>query len=456
MKTVAESLKIFCDKIKAKGFEGTVTYRGELSHLVRCGCDVISLNTSEYTRRIQIDIQYEGRAVSGSIVYMPGNDEAVEAMIESLAERLPHMPVSEHLPEVEPLVAGDLPEGEMVSDFDSAAAVSVFENTVNEFSGQCEVSGACSGGVSEYAVMNTASVEPVGDRVRDFSLEVVLFIKDGSGRELRTADCGNRFKIDAGKIISELSHALHLKKTTPREDLEPAEYDVVFSADALARMLSFLGWVLFSGEAYDLGTSMHDKEAGEDIGSKMAGDNITIIDNPLDVDALYPRRFGINGMPRVHFEMLNHGYQKHFYFSNRKLASRFGRKINGDQSCSSLFLKPGDGPADFGELVVTTDKPVIYVSHLHYMNLTNSTTGEFTASSRFGTFLLENGEVKSHLYNLRVNDSLKRIFNNVEWLSSALKQVDLSDTYFLRNPTGVTCPALAKVTGVKITATSAR
>lgn len=453
MKDISEILKELCNAIKSKGLEGTVTYRGELSHLVRCGCNVISLNTSEYTRRLQIEVQRDGRAVSGAVVYLPGNYEKAFELINSLSEKMTHMPVSEHLPKVEPLEAGTLPEGKMVSDFDSSAAVGLFEEIVAEFSEACDVSGACSGGVSEYLVMNTASAEPVGDRVNDFSFEAVLFVSDGSGRELRVQDCGNKFTIDSDKIINDLSRNLEIKLTTPREDIEPGEYDVVFSELALAQLTRFLSWTLFSGESYDLGTSMHDK--GEDIGSQMTGPNISIVDDPTSVSTIYPRTVGMNGIKRGSFDLLKDGVQKQFYFSNKQLAKRFDRTINNDQSCSSLTVLPGKGPESFDELVKGCEEPVIYISFLHYMNITNSNTGGFSCMSRFGTYLLEGGVVKSHLYNLRINDSLKRIFHNVEWLSSTLKQVDLSDTYFLRNPTGISCPAMTKVKGLKIIATSA-
>jgi predicted Zn-dependent protease len=85
------------------------------------------------------------------------------------------------------------------------------------------------------------------------------------------------------------------------------------------------------------------------------------------------------------------------------------------------------------------------------MNFTNVAKGEFTGTSRFGTFLIEQGEIKAHLYNQRINDSYYNTFNNIEWLSSTLTHINRSNTFGMRNATSIACPLFVKVNKVKIT-----
>ncbi len=118
-------------------------------------------------------------------------------------------------------------------------------------------------------------------------------------------------------------------------------------------------------------------------------------------------------------------------------------------------MNTGDGPSDFSEMVKSCERPTIYIPFIHYMNFTNATKGEFTGTSRFGTFLIENGKIQNHLFNLRINDSYMRIFNNVEWLSNRIAHVNTSNTYGVRMASSIACPNFVKVNNVKITDSSA-
>ncbi len=445
-------LNDICELIRKAELTGTVTYRGEHSHLIRCGCNRISANTSEFLQNINIEIQKGKKSISGSICLTEAAEKAPD-FIKSLAEKLQFMPDNEFLPEVEPLTeAANSASLDNDYPFDSKVAVKLYEAVISEFKSVGEVSGAFSAGLSEYAVANTASDHINSAATTDFSTEVVVFLFDES-KEIRSADCGNdlsQFTYD--NVLNQLRNALKIKQTTLRIDLEPGEYDIVFHADAFGQMSSFLNWVMFSGEGKELGSSMLNQD--ENIGSKIFGENITIFDNPNSTEALYPRTVGLNGVERGEFPLVTDGVLTNLYYSNKKMCKRFDKVVNNDAGVGSLAVAAGDGPSDFESMVKSCTKPTIFVSFIHYMNLTNPTLGEFTGVSRFGTFLVEDGEVTAHYYNLRINDSLRRIFNNVEWLSSATQGVDLSHTYYRRKPSGIITPKFVKVSNVNITATS--
>ena len=164
---------------------------------------------------------------------------------------------------------------------------------------------------------------------------------------------------------------------------------------------------------------------------------------------------GLNGVARHAFPLIEEGVLQNMFYSDKDTCDRFSMDVNNDFSVSSLVVNTGDGPSDFNEMVASCKKPTIYIPFIHYMNFTNPAKGECTGTSRFGTVLVEDGKVKNHLFNLRINDSYMRIFNNVEWLSKKMAHVNTSDTYGMRIASSIACPSFVKVNGVKITDSSA-
>ena len=69
-------------------------------------------------------------------------------------------------------------------------------------------------------------------------------------------------------------------------------------------------------------------------------------------------------------------------------------------------------------------------------------------------FLIEDGEIKSHLYNLRINDNFFNIFNNIDWLSKELGHTSLASSYGLRWPFNCTAPLFTQISNVNISGSS--
>ena len=445
--------------IKTKGVDGTVRYHAETSHLVRCGCSTISLNSGESNSRFFITLQNGKKSISANCSAMPSETDLLCKTVDQLLENLPHTPEIDYLTPLKAISAEDYPAGtpdKAVKNFDSTIMVKLFADIDSHFADKnVVISGAFSAGSQTYGIINTLSKKPQVYALTDFNIEAVLQLPEDDKKELRASQTGEHFSdYQPQKLISHLDRDFRIKESTERINKEPAEYDIIFHADAFGTMVGMLKWAMLSGESYEYGMSMLQKDTHK-IGSKVFAENITISDQPDDSDAIYRRPFGKNGVCRHNFEVVENGVLKNLYYSNKATCDRFGKEVNNDLGCSSLKLAPGTGPSDWSEVLADSDKPVIYVGFMHYMNMTNVAKGEFTGSSRFGTFLIENGKVTKHLYNLRVCDSFHRIFNNVEWLSPTLEQVNISNTYGLRNPAATTCPTYVKVKNVPITDSSA-
>lgn len=459
MEKIQNLLEKLNEYMKSELICGTITYRSEQSHMVRCGRSQISLNVSETGEKFFFDLQEGKRRISGSTTAGVEDYDKLKAFARELYSKISFMPEVDYLTPLNSMAQGDYkcddsdPE---LAKIDSAVMVSLFKSIGDHFADKdVEISGAFSAGDYSYAVINTNVDQAVSYRGSDFNVEAVVQMLDQDKKELRAAAVGEKLNtFSPQEIINELDALYTLKASTQRVDIEPGEYDVVFSADAFAELTEYMGYLTIYGGSYEYQTGMLQKDTHKP-GTQLFADNVTITDAPDDEDILFRRNVGMNGIDRTNFPLIENGVLKQFIYSDKDTCDRFGKVINNDSSVASLKVENGDGPSSFSEVIASCKRPTLYISFIHYMNFTNPSKGEFTGSSRFGTFLIEDGEIKNHLYNQRINDSFHRIFNNIAWLSEVSKNINTSNTYGMRRASAIRCPKYVKVKAVKITGSSA-
>lgn len=454
---VLESLKKIISSYKDSGFDLSLTYRGEKSHLIRAGRNQISLNVGEEGSSFQVNIQKGKKFINGSLTAGQSETSKVIDYINELASKIDLMPEVPHL-------KNKLPQAENVEqeeadskikEFDSAIAVNYFKDAFNLFKDKnIEVSGAFSAGFHNIAIISTLSPSPSYYEGTDFNIELVLQLLDHDKKELRVSQVGRTLEdYKPEKTYNHLKKVMKIKTETDRVDLPPGKYDIIFHADAFAEMTAYMSWLTLSGDQWLYQTGMLQKDT-HDIGSKIFGDNFNIQDDPADEEVLFHRPFGLNGIARNKTTPIETGVIKELYHSDKETCDKFDVELNNCNRVTSYKVAAGNGPTNFEDLALMAETKTLYIPFIHYMNFTNPAKGEFTGTSRFGTFLLEDGKLKSHIHNLRINDSFHNIFNQIEWLSSKLEHVNLSNTYGLRLANSLTCPRYVKVTGVNISGSS--
>lgn len=442
--------------IKGLGLQGKITFRGEVSHLVRAGRNQISLNISEESSRYFITLQKNKKMIKGEWVLKSKSTEELKSVVNELHNNLLDSPDIDHLNNLEKIAEGDFHDDhkdmEMLN-MDTSIMVDVYKRAVEEFAHLgCEVSGAFSLGTYTYALINTLVDKPISHTGSDFNFDVVVQLKKHENKEIKAQAVGSKLsEIKTEKIVEELKHHYNLKTTTKRESLELGKYDIVFGPEAVAELLAYTSWIGFSGESYLMQTGMF-KKGTHDIGKKVFGENITIKDSPNSENVLFKRRIGLNGVLRKPSIIVDKGVLKELYYSSKEICDRYDVQVNNDMSVASFELETGKGPKDWNELLTSLKKPTIYINTLHYMNFTNVAKGEFTATSRFGTYLIDANKILHHLYNIRVNDSFLRLFNSVKWLSQTLTHINLASTYGMRLSSSITIPQWILVEDVPITA----
>jgi predicted Zn-dependent protease len=464
--------------MQQQGITGSVTYQQETSHMVRCGRSQISLNVSEQGEKYFIELQQGKRKIEGSTTAQVGELDKLKVLVLSLNDKLKFMPeVSHRLPmtaiaqlaidenldkntgknldkNTNKNLDNSLDQTKVdaaLLNVDSSLMVNLFKQCAQHFENEkVEISGAFSAGIQSYAVINTLVEQAVSYQGSDYNVEIVLQLLDHDKKELRVSDVGNALtQFDSKKLIEHLTKMYQIKTETPQQEIDPGEYDVIFYADAFADLTNYMGYLALHGESYEYGMGMLQKDK-QKVGDKLFSENLSIIDDPTDVDILFSRPVGRNGIKRPIFPLISNGVLDNMFYSVKEDCDRFNVEINNDVNVSGIKVPTGTGPATFDEMVKSCIKPTLFISYIHYMNFTNAAKGEFTGTSRFGTFLIEQGEISAHLYNQRINDSFHNTFNNIEWLSSTLTHINTSNTYEMRNAASIACPLFVKVNKVKI------
>ena len=454
--TILNTLIELNEYMKTKGICGEISYRGEVSHLLRTANNQVTLNVSEYASKFFISLQKDKRFANGSISTTPLNLNKIKGLINDLNSSIELMPQIPFATPMQPICQHDPCthnyDAEM-ENIDSAIMRDLYERSIKCFSSKgSSISGSFSAGMYEYGLINTLVDKPLFYRGTDFNNDVILQIAKGKRekRELRSDSCGAKIShYNPDELLKELDVIYKMKTATEQKRIEPGKYEIVFGINAIAELIRFLTWLCFDGEAYEYEMGMLQKSKHK-IGAKILGDNFTLLDDPDDPNILYTHPFGLNGTARNKIKVFEKGVLGYFYYSDKLSADRFGMKMNNDIRCANLKLEAGTGPFSFDEMIKSCDKPTIYIPYLHYMNSPNSSIGEITATTRFGTFLIENGRVLNHLVNCRLNDTLFNIFNNIKWFSKRVGHVNLSDTYDERLARSLTCPYYMKVDGVSI------
>jgi predicted Zn-dependent protease len=232
-----------------------------------------------------------------------------------------------------------------------------------------------------------------------------------------------------------------LLSNSPKDGLD-GEFTVILEPPAVESLMLFLGYLGLGGLPYREGRSFFSGKMGE----KLLGDNITIRDDyqamqtfgaPFDYEGVRKKALTLIDKGRFVTPVLD------LNNSNKLNMKSTGHGMPYPNSYGplplSLSLAPGD--KDIAEMIRTTKRGIL-VTRFFYDNVIDPSKLSLTGMTRDGTFLIENGEIVCGLKNMRYNDSVPRIFNNIVELSK--------QTWSLREFGRMSLPAI-KVDGFRFT-----
>ncbi len=197
-------------------------------------------------------------------------------------------------------------------------------------------------------------------------------------------------------------------------DLDPGDYTVVLSPEAVGELLYFLAFAgLATQDIVEKGNYFHDK-----LGQKVFSDKLTIGD-----DASHPLSAGLpfdfEGMPRERVTLIEKGIFKDMVL-DRRLAKDLNKKSTGHSLPQpnsygplplNLVMEPGNQSIE--DMIASTDHG-LFVNRFHYTNLLDPMTLNLTGMTRDGLFLIQAGKITQPIRNFRFTESLVKAFNELE------------------------------------------
>lgn len=261
-----------------------------------------------------------------------------------------------------------------------------------------------------------SSEGPVGvDKRSAVELSIRAFTqREASGHGVECSSALKDFKPErAGAKAGEIAKLAKNPKTG-----DEGVYDVIF--DPLIFGSSLTVWGSMVG-AFNVLIQM--SVFVNKIGQKVAPEIVTMRDNP-GAYSLSSRVFDDEGVPARENVFIDHGMLKGF-LHNTSTAKMFKTETTGNAgliapNAWNIELDAGDMSKDelFGGL-----KKGLYLTNTWYTRFQNYAKGDFSTIPRDGIFLVEKGEVKQSLKDLRVSDNALSMLGSIAGISKERQHV---------------------------------
>ena len=310
-------------------------------------------------------------------------------------------------------------------------------------------------GIWTAGEVETAIASSTGLRARDLVTDAYMKVicRDDAGRSGWGAAGGS-----AGSAIDPEAIARAAAAKVPREEpieLGVGEYPGVLEPEAVGELLTYLSWLAFDGLAHAEGRgALVDK-----LGSRVAAPAVNLADSPRFARTL-PRAFDAEGIPKKPLPLIQDGVAMNVAYDLRSArlagAETTGHAIEpGGSPHGALptnLVLAGGGAADGAELAAPIERG-LYVTRVWYVNPVHAKQTLLTGTTRDGTYLIEDGKITRPVRDVRFTDSVLRLLESTEALTSASRFVSDADFYGRRFAFGAVCPAMRaqgfRVTGVK-------
>lgn len=195
-------------------------------------------------------------------------------------------------------------------------------------------------------------------------------------------------------------------------------YDVIFDPLIFGSSLAMWGSM-----ASAFSVMIHMSIFVSKLGQKVASEVVTLRDNPANY-SLASRMFDDEGVPTRENTIIDRGVLKTF-LHNSSTAKTFKTETTGNAGL--VFPSPWNIEMDAGDMrkeeLFEETKKGIYLTNTWYTRFQNYAKGDFSTIPRDGIFLIENGEIKKSLKDLRISDNAAAMLNNITRVSKERQHV---------------------------------
>lgn len=192
--------------------------------------------------------------------------------------------------------------------------------------------------------------------------------------------------------------------------IQPGRYPVIFDPAAFADLLPWVIWNLDARAADEGRSFMSATEGGNRVGEPLFSPNVEVwrdASHPL----LQLGTFFSDGLPNTRLPIIQQGKVQNLSYT-RYWAQQKGQSPTG--AFYPIVMSGTEAP--LSQLIAET-KEGIFISRAWYVRYVNPRTLEVTGMTRDGTFWIENGELAYPIKNLRFNQNLPEMLNQIDGLS---------------------------------------
>ena len=279
-----------------------------------------------------------------------------------------------------------------------------------------DTAGACRTGVQEIAVVSSRGVRAY--HAGTFAGLIITTRSDTSAGWAK----GGSWRLDEIDYPALAREAVD-KAVRGREPqpITPGEYAVVLDHYAVDDILEALSLYGMGAQAVQEGRSWMCGIQG----TRAMSESVSIWDDGGALDG-WPVPFDVEGVPRRRVELVESGVVND-PVHNTYTAAQDGVGSTGHQAyfvgppiASNIFMSPGDKTVE--GLIASTERG-LYITRFFYTRLSHNRGCVMTGMTRDGTFLIEDGEIRHPVKDLRFTQSYVDALNGVEGVGDEAKLV---------------------------------
>ncbi|HZD94538.1 MAG TPA: TldD/PmbA family protein [Candidatus Sulfotelmatobacter sp.] len=392
--------------------------------LTRFANNTIHQNVAEINEFASIRVAFDGKTARATTNRF--DDESLKRAVQS-AESIARV----QEPDLDLLPMADATEGKEAEGpsrwFDQTAALTPADRAegVEKIvavakKNKLVTAGIFSSSQNADAVVNSKGLS-VYHRQTSAEVSITMLAENSSGwQKANSPDVKNIAPVRLAEIAAQKA-----RDSSGPQELPPGKYTVILEPAAVLDLVGFM-FGDFGGLAIlDQRSFLNNR-----IGTKLFGENITIVDDvthPLQSNA----PFDGEGVRRRRVNLVEKGVVRSLVYARgtaeRMRKSEYKDKVGeitttghgfplpnemGEAPANIVFITPG-GEQTVEQMIAGTERGIL-VTRLWYIREVDPYEKILTGMTRDGTFLVENGKVKQGLRNFRFNQSLIETLNGVE------------------------------------------
>jgi predicted Zn-dependent protease len=273
-------------------------------------------------------------------------------------------------------------------------------------------SGTLSTKASLNAIGNSTGLRGC-DRTTEADFSFTARIDNGSSWNQCTA-----WSIDQLPIL-ELTEKVIERAIASRnpQAIAPGDYTVIFEPNGMASLLPWVIWNL-DARAADEGRSFMSRtdDIGKPVGNKL-GEQLFSPIIQIQRNASHPLlqagRFFSDGLSNDDLDIIKNGIPQTLAYS------RYWAKEQNIKPTGSIYpIVMTGSDKSVADLIASTEQGIL-VTRAWYVRYVDPKTLEVTGMTRDGTFLIKDGKIAHPIKNLRFNQNLPTMLNNIVAVSQA-------------------------------------